>query len=271
VEIDRKIGDRNIMPISSEIELTPLSQQEFSTIAYDVMVEVFSLHKTLGRLFDEKVYQQSLAERINTAKIEVPIHVSFRDFKKTYYLDLLVAKGAVFELKTASSLNARNRSQLLNYLLLTNLQHGKLVNLRPESVEHEFVNTSLSHADRIKFTIDSELSQPSQGFSSDKRELIASMLHDWGTGLDINLYREAIHHFCGAGEPSTVLVDLNGNTIASQLVNLCDSKTALIVTTLDKISEPYRINLKRFVNSTSLNAIQWINISKNKLIFQTIH
>jgi hypothetical protein len=32
---------------------------------------------------------------------------------------------------------------LMHYLFLTGLPHGKLVNLRPEQVEHAFVNESL--------------------------------------------------------------------------------------------------------------------------------
>ena len=47
----------------------------------------------------------------------------------------------------------RHRAQLLNYLLLTDTQHGKLVNLRRERIQHEFVNTTLTRADRNTFSV----------------------------------------------------------------------------------------------------------------------
>ncbi len=257
------------MPISIESELVQLSQQEFSRIAYDVMAEVFSTHKTLGRLFDEKVYKNALTEKLGTAQSEVPTHVSFRDFKKTYFMDLLIAKGAVFELKTANALNARHRSQLLNYLLLAEVQHGKLVNLRTERVEHEFINTSLTPADRIRFNTDASEWNETEGFGQRKQALIADMLKDWGSGLDIALYREAIYHFCGTKE-GRIAVRLNKKNISNQTMELGDSKTAIVVTTFETISEQYHKNLRKFKNSTTLNAIQWINISPNELTFKTI-
>lgn len=257
------------MPISIETELVRPSQQEFSRIAYDVMAEIFSIHKTLGRLFDERVYKNAIAERLETAQSEVPIHVSYGDFKKTYFMDLLIAKSAVFELKAANALNARHRSQVLNYLLLAELPHGKLVNLRTESVEHEFVNTSLTHTDRIKFGVVCSDWNETEGFNYSKRALIADMLKDWGTGLDIALYREAIYHFCGAKE-CNIRVGLNGNFVSNQTMDLCDSKTAIAVTTFENLSEQYQKHLFRIINSTPLNAIQWINISPTQLTFKTL-
>ncbi|MDF7826640.1 GxxExxY protein [Pontiellaceae bacterium B12227] len=257
------------MPISIETELVPCSQQEFASIAYNVMGEIFSIHKTMGRLFDEKVYKNALTARLDAAQSEVPIHVTFGDFKKTYFLDLLIAKGGIFELKTVNLLNARHRSQLLNDLLLTGLQHGKLVNLRTECVEHEFVNTNLTHADRIKFDVDCSAWNETEGLGHSEKALISDILKDWGTGLDITLYQDAIHHFCNAHE-GCVTVRLNGKNISNQTVNQCTPQTALVVTTFEKLSEQYQKNLFRFINSTVLNTIQWINISANTLTYKTI-
>jgi GxxExxY protein len=258
------------MPISIETELVRPSQQEFSRIAFDVMAEIFSIHNTLGRLFDEKVYKNALAERVDAAQSEVPIHISYRDFNKTYFMDLLIAKGAVFELKAANAINARHRSQLLNYLLLAELPHGKLVNLRSESVEHEFANTTLTHTDRIMFGVDYSEWDATEGFDYSKRTLIADMMKDWGTGLDIALYREAIHHFCGTKKGS-IPVCLNGKYVSNQTMDLCDSKVAMAVTTFETISEHYQKHLTRLIHSTPLDAIHWINISQNTLTFKTLN
>lgn len=258
------------MPISMETELVQLSQKEFSGIAYDVMAEIFALHKSMGRLFHENVYRNALVERLGIAQSEVPIHIFYGGFKKTYYMDLLIAKGSIFELKTVNTLNVRHRSQLLNYLLLTELHHGKLVNLRQECVEHEFVNSSLTHSDRTKFTLNDSSYKCTEGFGLPEKNLIIDILRDWGTALDIALYREAITHFCGTDSPHEVQVLLNGTPICCQTVDLCNPDTGLAVTTFENNAEQYQKQLTRFMNNTTLNAIQWINIAKNELTFKTI-
>jgi hypothetical protein len=85
------------MPVSCKHVIRPLSQQEFGEIAYEVIGHVFAVHHELGRLFDEKIYQAEIAHRITNAVREVPIDVTFGDFTKTFYIDLLVDGGAIFE------------------------------------------------------------------------------------------------------------------------------------------------------------------------------
>jgi hypothetical protein len=65
------------MPVSVDMELVRMSQEEFGTVAYRVMREVFALHAELGRLFDERVYQHALAARIGDLRREVRIDVCF--------------------------------------------------------------------------------------------------------------------------------------------------------------------------------------------------
>src|SRR6266850_420795 len=66
--------------------------------------------------------QNDLAARLRAAglpvRTEVPITVTCRDFAKTYFLDLVVADTAIYELKTALGLIGEHEAQLLNYLLL---------------------------------------------------------------------------------------------------------------------------------------------------------
>lgn len=144
------------MPITTRIPLRRLSQQDFGDIAYEVMRQVFAIHNEMGRFFDEKIYKRELAHRMSGVLLEEPIEVVFGTFRKPYFLDVLVAEGAIFEFKAVERLVARHRAQLLNYLLLCDFAHGKLINVRSESVEHEFVNTNWRPADRLKFTVHQE-------------------------------------------------------------------------------------------------------------------
>lgn len=260
------------MPIAAATQLKNLSQAEFAKVSYGVMGEIFILHRELGLLFDEKVYKHALANRIDNLQTEVEIRVVFRDFCKLYFIDALASSGAVFELKTVDALHRRHRSQLLNYLLLTEIQHGKLVNLRAEQVEHEFVNATLTHADRIRYDINDAAWHPTKGFGTAEKSLVLEMLNDWGTGLERSLYQEALIHFLG-GEDSVVRdvdVILDGNYLSTQHAFLCDSHTAFKLSTFEGNNGPYRNNLRRLLKNTSLETIQWINISRNHITFETI-
>ena len=185
------------MPVAVDTPLTILSQAAFAEVSYSFMAEIFSLHRELGRLFDEKVYKNAVASRLDDIQTEVEIRVVFRDFQKSYFMDILASSGAVFELKTVDTLLQRHRSQLLNYLLLTGLKHGKLVNLRPEKVEHEFINAKQTLQERCSFSIHNSGFHSSNGFGSAEQALIIELIRDSGTGLERSLYEEAILHFIG--------------------------------------------------------------------------
>ena len=105
-----------------------------------------------GQAVPREDYHREIAFRIPDARCEVAVDVRFGDFCKTYYLDLLVGGGAIFELKAVEALAERHRRQLVHYLFLADLPHGKLVNLRRGRVEHEFVNNVLTRAERTAFT-----------------------------------------------------------------------------------------------------------------------
>ncbi|MBT8042488.1 MAG: GxxExxY protein [Kiritimatiellales bacterium] len=261
------------MPVSTEIKITPLSQTEFSKVAYGVMEEIFFLHRELGRLFNEKVYNHALSARLSNVYSEVQIAVSFKDFCKNYYMDAVASNGAVFEFKTSEAIHARHRSQLLNYLLLTELRHGKLVNLRPETVEHEFVNTTLSLADRTSFSIDDSRWHSTLGFGTAEKYLVIEILREWGSCLDIALYEEALVHFFGGSELVLGNVDviLDGAHVSKQLISFCAPRIAFKLTMFDHDAASYRKDLARFIQRTQLQAIQWINIGRRQLRFETIN
>ena len=105
-------------------------------------------------LSDERIYKRELAHRYPGAQLEVPIEITHATFQKVQYFDVLVDGGGPFEFKAVEALAPRHPAQLLHYLLLAELGHGKLVNLRNGSVDHEFVNTTLLREDRIQFVIE---------------------------------------------------------------------------------------------------------------------
>lgn len=262
------------MPINIDAQTRRMSQAEFADVAYRVMQRIFNVHNQLGRFFDEPVYQQAIAAGLSQARTEVRIEVWFEGFCKCYFMDLLVEGGAVFELKSVEQLNGRHRAQLLNYLLLAELPHGKLVNVGPELVEHEFVNTTLTRANRTRFAIDdSDWNEP----PTDRRglrEVLVAVLRDWGTGLELPLYAEVLTHFLG-GEALVVRdvdVVVDGRWIGRQSMCLAAPDAAFQLTQITDAEGLRRFSdhACRLLRHTSLGRIQWINITLHQVTFRTL-
>ena len=262
------------MPVIVDARLRRLGQDEFGRIAYSLMRHAFDIHRELGRFFEEEVYANELAVRMGDARTRVRVEVRFDSFQKIYLMDLLVGDGAIFELKATQHLSERHRSQLLNYLLLCDAAHGKLVNMRPSRIEHEFVNTSLTLSDRRSFSIVSDGWIESADQPIALAPLVAAMLRDWGTGLALPLYSEAMTHFLGGTERVEQRIDVvsSGRRIGSHPVSLCGPSIALKITGLTSEDiQSYESQLHRFLAHTSLNAVQWINITPRTVTFKTIN
>ena len=261
------------MPISVEERLDTLTQAQFSDIAYEVMREAFSVHKELGSLFDEAVYRNALADRLKDVVTEVRIDVSFQEFHKVYFMDALVSGDGVFELKAVKGLSSHHRTQLLNYLFLTGLHHGKLINFGTAQVEHEFVNSKLTYADRTSFAVDDEGWAETEGFSIREKKVLLDILHDWGTGLDRSLYQEALFHVLGGVDK--VLAKRNvrqrGQCIAQQTIPVCGASTGIRLTTFQDGTENYHQELVRLMRATGLTSVQWVNVARRTVTFETLH
>jgi GxxExxY protein len=141
------------MPVTLPIAVRRLAQSEFGELAFEVMRHVFAIHNEIGRFFDEKIYKQELARRMPDVRLELPIDIMFDSFHKRCFLDVMVGDGGIFEFKAVQALTGCHRAQLLQYLLLSDVAHGKVINVRSHDIEHEFVNTHWRHADRISFNV----------------------------------------------------------------------------------------------------------------------
>lgn len=178
-----------------------------------------------------------------------------------------------FELKTVETLVHRHRSQLVNYLLLTGLHHGKLVNLRSEFVEHEFVNSYLTHRDRTSFSVSDVDWREPEIAAPDVKGLMVEILRDWGVGLDLHLYEDALTHFLGGTERVVTDIDivLDGRKMGRQKVRLSGPGTAFKITALSAHGmSRFEDHARRFLNHTTLTAIHWINLARDYVTFRTL-
>lgn len=94
----------------------------------------FEIHNTLGCGFLEKVYENALIYELslNNLKSEsqLPMTVKYKDkIMGKYYADLVVENMVIVELKCISKLMPIHEAQLLNYLMISGIQIGLLINL----------------------------------------------------------------------------------------------------------------------------------------------
>ena len=265
------------MPIEVALDICRLDQEEFHALDKKLMGIVFDVQNQFGRFLDEPLYKREIARRwqdagFGTAPCEVAITVTHASFRKVYYMDVLFNRGLVLETKATESLVAAHRAQGLNYLYLTGLQHGRLVNLRPPQVEHEFLSTKLTSAKRHKFeTLDSSW-RPASPRSVWLREEIVALLHDWGAFLEVGLYRDAITHFLG-GRSSVVRpipIRSRGNLLGTQSIHLLDEDVAFSFTAVTAASKSMADHQRRFLKHTPLRALHWINFNRHQIEFTTL-
>lgn len=264
------------MPIKSSIQTKPISYDDFHSLDYEVMGIVFSIHRDLGRFWNEKIYQNELSYRCQKAGFEnvateVPIHVSYEDFIKVYKIDLLV-NNAIYELKTAQILTGEHEKQTINYLMLTGLNHAKLIKMRPPSIQHRFVSTKISPEKRYDFTVAYKQWRELDESSFWLKQMFKRLLDEWGVFLELTLFYDAIVHFGGGAENIVKEIDVRDGSrlLGRQKIHLISSDIAFKISSVTKGESRYENHFRRFIRYTSLKAIHWINFNHDEVVFKTI-
>jgi GxxExxY protein len=265
------------MPIRVAEPVRRISQDEFHAIDYRVMRVIFDTHNEFGNLCEEHIYRDEIAERCKThgldnACTEVGIRVSFEDFTKRYSMDLLVEQSALYELKTADAIAPAHRKQTLNYLLLAGLGHGKLANMKPDSVEHEFVSTRLTPDHRYDYRINESRWQDCDEDGRWFRTLMTRLISEWGVFLEVELFYDAVEHFRGGEDQVVHRIEMvhDGSPIGTQRAHLLNRSTAFKVTAIVGDTSVYEMHLRRFLRHTKLTRIQWITFNHHDVDLTTV-
>lgn len=100
---------------------------------YNVVGAAMEVYNTLGRGMAEAIYQEALdVEMRNRGMVperEKVLNLTYKGvvLDKTYKADFLY-KGIIIELKAVDEINSDHRAQLFNYMRITGLQRGILIN-----------------------------------------------------------------------------------------------------------------------------------------------
>jgi GxxExxY protein len=141
-----------------------MTKQEYRDM-YEVVGAAMEVHSVLGHGMAEAIYQEALAvemkKRGMDAEREKELRLQYKDviLEKTYFADFYY-KGIIIELKSVDEIIPIHRSQLFNYMRITNQHRGILFNFGEESLyterylyQPQFDDYVLINHDNYKFYI----------------------------------------------------------------------------------------------------------------------
>ena len=108
----------------------------------DILASVFRVHNSIGCGLLEKVYGNALSWdlKLNNRQVveEKEFKVVYREREVgVYYGDLVVDEKVIVEVKAVDALLNVHRAQLLNYLRISGLRVGLLLNFANPKLEYE--------------------------------------------------------------------------------------------------------------------------------------
>jgi len=126
-------------------DMQDIDQPLYQEITETILGCCFDVMNELGVGFLESVYKNALliALREKGLKVEVEkrFQVMFRERKIGLYIaDLVVEGKVIIELKCCESLLGEHQAQLINYLKVSSILVGLLVNFRKRKLEYKRVH-----------------------------------------------------------------------------------------------------------------------------------
>ncbi len=109
-------------------------------LSYRVMELCYRVHNHLGSGLLESAYKSAMAIELEYSGIpfekekEYPVYYRDQLISK-YYADLVVDNKIILELKAVKKFDGSMQAQILNYLKISGIAVGYLINFRNEKVE----------------------------------------------------------------------------------------------------------------------------------------
>ncbi|MBZ5538473.1 MAG: GxxExxY protein [Acidobacteriia bacterium] len=111
--------------------------------SYAVIGAAMEVHRHLGCGFLEAVYQEAMESELtargipHNRQVELPVFYKGVRLRTNYRADFICFDSIIVELKALASLGGVEESQLINYLKVTEMKFGLLLNFGARSLEYK--------------------------------------------------------------------------------------------------------------------------------------
>jgi GxxExxY protein len=112
-----------------------MQKERFEYLANQVFMAAMEVHKTLGPGLLESVYEFALVKELDLRdiyvqyQVKVPLFYKGHNTQKEFFIDILVEKEIVIEVKSCmDGIHPVHQAQLLSYLKLADKRMGFLIN-----------------------------------------------------------------------------------------------------------------------------------------------
>ena len=131
-------------------DVNPVLCNQLRQFCYDLNGCCQEVHRALGPFLNEYIYQEALAilfkEQVIPYQKEYYFTVDFHGhtLQHKHYADFFCKDNVIIECKAVETLGVPHRQQLWNYMRLTKVQIGLLVNFSPvnDQCEHYYLDTA---------------------------------------------------------------------------------------------------------------------------------
>ena len=111
-------------------------------LTYKVIGSAMQVHRTLGPGLLEKLYEKALCVELKTQGLQFQSQQHFEVIYKgtnvgDYFADIVVENKVILEVKAVKELTALHQAQLLNYLKISRLSVGLIINFSAKSLEYK--------------------------------------------------------------------------------------------------------------------------------------
>jgi GxxExxY protein len=113
------------------------------TQTFQIIGAAMEVHRQLHRGLFEAFYCQALAIEFALrgipfeAERAIRLEYKGRPLKRPHHIDFVCFSDVVVEVKAVSALTPADEAQLLNYLAMTKIKRGLLLNFGTKSLEHK--------------------------------------------------------------------------------------------------------------------------------------
>ena len=102
-------------------------------LTYKIIGAAIEVHRNLGPKLLESVYEAALCIELDLRQLNYERQKKYElDYKGhdvgTFYVDLIVENSVVVELKSVTTLAPVHKAQMINYLKLSEIRYGLLIN-----------------------------------------------------------------------------------------------------------------------------------------------